>query len=422
MVRPKAVWAWSCFRPRRHELQPGWVVVAASFAVMFGVWVPHAGFGVFLPVLSQEFAWSRGAISLAASLNLLLGGAISFGVGAASDRYGPRRILALSGLLVGAGYILASTVGALWHFYLWVGGVLGIGMSGVYIVPTATVSRWFVERRGLALGVLLTGINLAYVTAGPLVALLIDTVGWRAAYVALGGLVLAVVVPASAFMKVAPSGEGSRVAAAPGLEHSAPAAPRGASVTFREAVRDRRLWLLVLTWVLQGAALMTVAVHVVAYLHDRGTTLEAASLALTIYGVSSMAGRLLFGAAADRIGTTPTFYLCSVLQVVGLAWVAVGPSLWLFYPLIMAFGLGAAGADTAVVKAASEVFGVRAIGAIIGIVGVGWRCGAALGPAVAGFLHDATGSYGIAFGLASAGVLLSLAFFTLGMSSSRRAA
>ena len=377
---------------------------------MFGVWNPFAGFGVFLPVLSGEFGWSRGAISVAASLNLIIGGAIAFGVGAATDRYGPRRVLALSGLLVGAGYLLASAISALWQFYLLLGFLLGVGMSGMYLVPTATVSRWFAEQRGLALGIVLAGLSLAYVTGGPLSAYLINTFGWRTAYLLMGGLVWSVAVPASLFM-TNPQGTASSL----GASHSL--VPVGA--TFREALEDRRLWLLLVSWLLLGFALIMVTVHLVPYLTDQGVSLERASLALSIYGISSIAGRLAFGLAADRLGTRPTFWFCLVSQFLPLAAVLAGPPPWVLYFLIIGFGLGAAGSDTAVVKAASEVFGVRAIGAIMGVLAFGWRCGAAIGPAAAGFLYDLTGSYSLPFGLASAGLLVSFACFTVGTSPLR---
>lgn len=410
--------------PGSPKLEGGWLVVAASFAVMFAVWNPFAGFGVFLPVLSREFGWSRGAISVAVSLNLLIGGAIAFGVGAASDRYGPRRVLALSGLLVGAGYLFASIIDALWQLYLLQGVLLGVGMSGMYLVPTATVSRWFSEQRGLALGIVLAGLNLAYATGGPLCAFLINTVGWRAAYLLLGGVVWSIAVPASLFMRDPPAGDGARIGVAR-ADHGVAASPLAphaqatAGATFREAVTDRRLWFLFVSWLLLGFALMMVAVHLVPYMNDRGLTLERASLALTIYGISSIAGRLVFGAAADRLGTRPTFWFCLVLELLPLVSVLAAPPPWALYFLIMWFGLGAAGSDTAVVKVASEVFGIRAIGAIIGALGFGWRCGAALGPAVAGFLYDLTGSYSLPFGLASAGLLLGFACFSRGTSRVR---
>lgn len=390
-----------------------WVVLAASFGVMFGIWNSHAGFGVFLPVLAKEFGWSRGAISVASSLNLLIGGATGIGLGAAADRYGPRVVLAFAALVVGAAYFLASSVDALWHLYVLVGLLSGVGLSSVYPVATATVSRWFVRRRGLALGFVLAGLSLAYVTGGPLAAFLINAVGWRMAYRFLGGLVWAVAGSASLFMSHPPSDTGS---SAPSALRSPPV-PQTAGTRVREALAARRFWLLAGSWGFMGFAYMMVVVHIVSHVKDQGVILEYASLGLTTYGVSLFAGSLLFGALADRVGTRPTFWFCMALQVVTLAGVLTGPALWALYLLVFLYGLGAGGSDASYIKAASEVFGIRALGAIIGGLSIGWRCGAALGPAAAGFIHDATGSYTIAFGLAAFGLAGSIATFTLATSS-----
>jgi predicted MFS family arabinose efflux permease len=189
--------------------------------------------------------------------------------------------------------------------------------------------------------------------------------------------------------------------------------------TLREALADRRLWLLVLAWLLLGFAHMMMAVHLVSYVSDRGVTLERASLALTILGVGTIAGRLLFGIAADRLGTHRTFWFCLTSQVVALVAILAGPSLPTLDALIFWLGLSAAGSDSTLVKGAIETFGVRAIGAVMGILTLGWRCGAALGPTTAGFVYDVTGSYTLAFALAAGGLVLSLGCFTRGTSAPR---
>lgn len=406
--------------PPGGSLNPAWVVLAACFFVLFGVWNSHAAFGVFLPVLSQEFGWSRGAISVAASIQLIAGGAIAFAIGGLSDRHGPRLILASSALMAGAVFLLTSGVATLWNFYLLQGLLLAVGMSSIYLVPTTTISRWFVDRRGLALGILLAGLHLAFITGPPLAAFLINRFGWRAAYALLAGIMWVIAIPASLFTRFPPGPSGSG-AVGDGLSRRAP--EHGADgialegATFREALVDRRLWHLVVAWLLLGFAWMMVVVHLVSHVKDRGVTLERASLALTIFGIGAIAGRLLFGVAADKLGTKSTFWFCQILQIVTLAWLLTNPPLWALYLLMLLFGMGAAGSDTAVVKAAVEVFGVRAIGATMGILSFGWRCGAALGPAAAGFMYDATGSYLVAFGLASGGLVVSFAFFTLGTPS-----
>lgn len=382
----------------------GWVVVGACSLVMFGVWNSHAGFGVFLPVLASEFGWSRGAISVAPSLNLIIGGLIAFFIGAASDRYGPRLILAVSAIFVGALFALASRIDALWHLYTVLGVLLGVAMSSVYLVPTTTVSRWFVDRRGLALGILLAGLNLAFVTGPRLSAFLIERFGWRTTYLVLGALVWILAIPGSLFTRFPPAATGAAT------DRSVPS---GGS-TIREALADRRLWLLVMAWMLLGFNQMMMSIHLVSYVKDRGVTLERAALALTILGTGTIVGRILIGMAADRIGTKPMFWFCLTIQITTLLAVIAGPSLSILNFLLFWLGLSAAGSDTTLVKGAVETFGVRAIGAVMGVLSLGWRCGAALGPTAAGFIYDATGTYVLAFALAAVGLALSSAFFTFG--------
>ena len=396
------------FDVRRRQ---GWVVVGACSLVMFGVWNSHAGFGVFLPVLAGEFGWSRGAISVAPSLNLIIGGLIAFFVGAASDRYGPRLILAASAFFVGALFVLASRIGTLWHLYAVLGVLLGVAMSSVYLVPTTTVSRWFVHQRGLALGILLAGLNLAFVTGPRLSAFLIECVGWRTTYLVLGALVWILAIPASLLTRFPP---------APADDDTAPgrSIATGSGLTIREALIDRRLWLLVTAWMLLGFNQMMMSIHLVSYVKDRGVTLERAALALTILGTGTIAGRILVGLAADRIGTKPVFWCCLTMQIITLLAVIASPSLLVLDLLLFWLGLSAAGSDTTLVKGAVETFGVRAIGAVMGVLSLGWRCGAALGPTAAGFIYDATGTYVPAFTAAACGLALSSVFFTFGTASS----
>ena len=390
----------------------GWVVVGACSLVMFGVWNSHAGFGVFLPVLANEFGWSRGAISVAPSLNLIIGGLIAFVIGAASDRWGPRLILTTSAVLAGALFALASRIDALWHLYLVLGVLQGVAMSSVYLVPTTTVSRWFVERRGLALGILLAGLNLAFVTGPRLSAFLIERFGWRTTYLVLGALVWVLAIPGSLLTRFPPE---------PARSDSHDRSAASAGVTLGEALKDRRLWLLVTAWMLLGFNQMMMSIHLVSFVKDQGVTLERAALALTILGTGTIVGRILVGIASDRMGTKPMFWFCLTIQITSLLAIVAGPSLSVLNLLLFGFGLSAAGSDTTVVKGAVETFGVRAIGAVMGVLSLGWRFGAALGPTTAGFIYDATGTYVLAFGLAAGGLALSCAFFSVGTSTARGA-
>lgn len=392
--------------PRRPAAR--WLVVAALLAVTYGMSSPLAAYGVFLPVLAETFGWSRGAISVALSISLLLGGPAGFVIGTLADRHGPRALLVATVFLAGAGFALVGTVTALWQLYLYVGVMAGIGTSAFYVLSASTVSRWFQRGRGLALAIVLTGFNLGYMSGGPVAAALIERVGWRAAYPLLAAGFCGLAALASLAVRVPPPGA---VPDPPPVER-ATAPPGGLGV--RQALADARLWLLASSWVLAGGVFLMVSVHIVPWATDRGFGLEAAAWALTAYGFGAVSGRFVFGSAVDRIGAHLAMPAGVAIQVAALVGILLGPSQGVLFALLVAFGLGFAGADTVFVQAVPDVFGVRSLGAIMGVLALGWRCGAAIGPAAAGFAHDATGSYAIPFGAGPLALVVSYLLYVAG--------
>jgi MFS family permease len=368
-------------------------VVLALFCVVTAISMAVSAFGVFLPVLNAAFGWTRGAISVALSINLALGGAAAFGVASVADRRGPRGVLALTVVIGAAGLLLTSRIDALWHFYVTYGVMVGIGFSSVYVLTAATVARWFAERRGLAFAVVLSGFNLGWVIGGPVAAVLIARMGWRAAYVVLGLVVSGIGVPACLRVRYPQPIDVTRgdAVSARGTTSSTVRA------SLRSALSDRRLWLLASGWFSTGLVFMMVTAHCVPFARDRGLPLERASLLLTAYGIGSAAGRLSSGLIADRFGATATMYLCVAIQALALCVLVGAPPAWALLPVLVVFGVGASGADNAVVKIVPEVFGLPALASVMSVLSLGWRFGAALGPAGAGFLYDLTQSYTVPF-------------------------
>ena len=396
-----------------------WLIVAALFFVTFGISMPIAAFGVFLPIIAETFGWSRGAIAAALSLNLVFGGIAGFFVGALADRHGPRVMLLLTVGMAGTGFGLVSMIGALWHLYILVGVLGGVGMSSFYLLSTATVARWFDDRRGLAIALVLVGFNLGYIVAGPLAAELIARVGWRAAYALLGGGCALMAVIAASTVRLPREAELAVLRAARMRRASEAPAERRAGVTLREALADPRQWCLNVAWLLLGSIILMVGVHAVPYVHDHGVSLAAASLALTTYGFGSIVGRVTSGAVGDQFGTRVTIGAGYVVEILALTLLAGGTSPAVLLGAMALFGIGAATTDTMLVKAIPDLFGLRALGAIMGVLTLGWRSGAAAGPAVAGFLYDATGSYAVPFWAAPGVVLASAMMFTLATRSKR---
>jgi MFS family permease len=400
------------------------LIVAALFVVTGGISTPLAAYGVFLPVLAEAFGWSRGAISTAMSINLVLGGVAGLGIGALADRHGPRVLLAPTVALAGAAFALVSTVGALWQLYLFVGVLGGVGMSSFYLLSATTVARWFDERRGLALALVLVGFNLGYVSGGPLAAWLIAKAGWRMAYALLGGGCGLVTMLTALTVRLPRPMEAAALRLAPGRpsgQLGAMDAVHEGGITLRHALTDPRQWCLNVAWLLLGGLAFMVAVHIVPFARDQGISLAAASLALTAYGVGSVGGRVAAGAMSDRIGTATTMRIAYVVQALALLALLWLPSREALFGSLTAFGVGFAAADTMIAKVIPDVFGVRAIGAIMGVLTLGWRSGAALGPAAAGFLYDVSGSYTMPFGAAPGVVLVSWALFAVATSGRVRA-
>ena len=383
----------------RRRIPPRWRAVFALVAVVTSVSTPVSAFGVFLPVLAAEFGGQRGAVSLALSINFVLGGVAAFAVAHVADRRGPRSVLALTVLIGASGLLLMSQTRQLWHIYVFYGVMVGIGFSSVYVLTTATVSRWFVARRGLALAVVLSAFNLGWLVGGPFAAFLIERWGWRTAYLVLGLFVAAVGVPACLGVRY-PEPRDPPEDDATDLRAATSSRVR---TSFRSAVRDPRFWLLGGGWSLTGLVYMMVTVHSVPFARDRGVSLEQASFLLTAFGVGSGLGRLAAGIVADRVGTSATVYVCMLIEASALALILAGPPSWALTLALVAFGVGAAGADNGFVKIVPEVFGVTALATVISTMGFGWRTGAALGPAAAGFVYDLTRAYTIPF---TAGLVL----------------
>src|SRR5262249_51085250 len=320
-----------------------WLIVAALFTVTYGVSTPLAAYGVFLPVFAENFAWSRGAISAALSVNLLLGGVAGFAIGALADRHGPRVMLVATVILAGSAFALVSTGHALWQLYLLVGGLGGIGMSSFYLLSTTTVTRWFDVHRGLALALVLVGFNLGYITAGPLSAWLIARVGWRAAYALLGTTCGLLTMLAALTVRLPQALEAPEPRARDPRASDRRATAGG--LTLAQALRDTRQWVLNASWLLLGALSLMVSVHIVPFAHDQGLSLAGASLALTAYGIA-VSGRVASGIVSDRIGTFTTIRLGYALQLIALVALLGLSSRGALLASLVALGVGLAAADT----------------------------------------------------------------------------
>ena len=152
----------------------GWIIVIASFLVTFISFGIRYSFGIFSDSLLAEFGWTKTLIFGAPLFSTIVGGLSNIVMGRLSDRYGPKITFGVSGFLVGLGMVLCSQISALWQLYVFSSLLIGVGM-GVAFAPTmATTSRWFDKRRGLALGIVASGIGIGTLVMSPVITYFIS--------------------------------------------------------------------------------------------------------------------------------------------------------------------------------------------------------------------------------------------------------
>ncbi len=379
----------------------GWTIVAASCLALALAMGSRAVIGVLLAPLFDSFDWGRAAIAGALSVSFVVSTLAAPGWGALMDRWGPRRTLAAAALLAGGGLGVAATTREPWQLYLGLGLLGGTGLAPFWTTTFGVViSNWFASRRGLALGVVAAGSGLGILLLAPLVQTVIRTVSWQAAFVVLAALQLGVVAPlVVVFLRRRPEDFGLT----PDGTRAAPAARPTDGPSVGQALRDARFWCLVVGFPLGIAGHQFILAHGVAYLVDRGFTADVAALALSFFGGCTIGGMVLWGYLADRLGGERAYTVGSLLLLAAVALLyAVEPGrgalLWVFV-VVFATGYGSRQALHAFI--AAKLLQGRSFGALMGWMTAALSAGSALGPAMGGWVYDATGSYDSAFALAA---------------------
>lgn len=273
----------------RTRLFRGWFVVAGAFAVTLVGFGSAYTFSAFLESLQRDFGASRGSASLVFSL----AGFLYFGLGVVSgplaDRWGARRLSVAGMVLVGLGLAAAGQARSLAEACLAYGLGVGLGIGASYVPVLGAVQRWFVRRRGFASGLAVSGIGVGTLAMPPLASLLIEALGWRHAYLALG--VLAVVVGAGMALLIEddPRHRGLGPDGDPPQPQAPSAVPAGS--TLRDAISSRRFAGLYAACLISSFGLFVPFVHLVPYALDHGLPAGSAVLLLGAIGIGSTAGR-----------------------------------------------------------------------------------------------------------------------------------
>jgi MFS family permease len=363
-------------------------------AVTFGA---YYSFGIFLKSFLDEFHWTKAIASGGLSLSWIMQGLLGIIMGRLTDRFGPRFVLAICGFLIGLGYLLMSQIGTLWQLYLFYGVIIGIGMGGSWVPIMSTIARWFVRRRNLMTGIVLTGVGIGTSIAAPVASRLISAYGWRTSYIIVGGIVLVVVISVAQLLRRDPTEAKQRL-----YDESEAEKPESVFEThplsLREAVHTRQFWLTSGMFFCFGFCVYTIMTHIYIHATELGISLTSAANILATMAGLSIVGRIVLGGAADRFGNRQVFIIGFILMAVTLFWLVPAKELWGLYLFVVVFGFAFGGCATSESPLVAGLFGLTSHGLILGVINLlGFTFGAAVGPLIAGYISDITNSYQLAF-------------------------
>jgi MFS family permease len=366
-----------------------WIVfgATASMLVAQGPVILYT-LGLFIKPLNAEFGWDRASISAAGGIAAIASAITIPFVGSMMDRWGVRTVLlpivvlcALSVALIG----LTPQSVPLFMLLFAITGVLGSGQGPLGYAKC--VSAWFDDRRGLALGITMSGIGLGAALVPQYTQFLIGNFGWRVAYLGLGLLTLIVAFPAVFLFIREPTR--ATIAAAVRAQSSA-SQDRFPDLEVREALGGYRFWLIACVLLLVSTATQGMVVHTVPLLTDKGYSPETAASLMIAIGLSTMAGRLISGYLVDRIFApfvAAFFFLLPCLGIYLLG-STISPVLG-----IISLGLASGTEIDMIGFLTSRYFGLKRFGQLYGYLFASFVVGSAIGPYMMGLAFERLHSY-----------------------------
>jgi MFS transporter, OFA family, oxalate/formate antiporter len=346
---------------------------------------------VFRIPLTSAFGWTISEVTLTFTIAIFVLGFAAFAGGLWMRRVGPRKVAMTAGLLYGLGVFLASfSANRLWWLYLSYGLIGGIGLGLGYIVPVATLVKWFPDRRGMITGVAVAGFGAGALITAPIATRLIAQLGVLQTFGVLGIVYLVAVVGAAMFMQNPPAGYSPD-------GWTPPAASRERSsrtYTLQEALTAWQwygLWALLFLNTTAGIAIISQAAPMSQEI-TQATTAQAAGL-VGIISIANGAGRLLWAWLSDIVGRRAVFLMMFPLEAVIFALLPLLPSFPSFSALAVVILLCYGGGFGTMPAFAADYFGAENVGSIYGLMLTAWSFAGVLGPTLIASLRESNGRY-----------------------------
>lgn len=384
-------------------------------------WIPLAGgvlssttcgsllyaWSVFIKPLNAEFGWSRAEIAMAFALCCLLFGLMTYPAGRLSDRFGPRIVVLIGGIILGIGFVLSGYIHSKEQLYLTYGVIAGIGGGLVYLPPIATAPKWWPDRRALATGFAVVGLGLGSFIMAPLATYVIESFGWRYVFIYVGIAMGIMAVLASFSLKIPPAGWKPAGWDPPLAKGESRGEYR--DYTYKEAFKTPQFWLLYIAYFCGSFAGLMVIGHIAGHGRDSGLEPMLAAGAASWLAIMNAATRILIGLVADRIGTKRSFVIVFALQVGAMVLLyPAGPLYWALWAVAALIGWNYGAMFTLFPASCLQYYGAASQGTNYGLLFTAWGLAGFAGPYVGGWLKDSTGTYYAPFLVGAAVVVVSM--------------
>ncbi len=407
-------------RSKSNQFYGWWIVGAGTLILSVSSGIGFYGHGVFLDPLRNLHGWPKATISSAVTLYFLISGIMGMVIGRQVDRYGPKGVLVIGSVIIGAGFALLSRINTVWQLYA-VYFMMAMGFSCTSLVPVNTlITNWFIRKRGFAMSLANTGLSAGGIVLVPLASYMISRWGLTVALPVLGVIYCVVVIPnAILFIRRRPADMGQFPDGEPPpdttTDHPGPTLDYAAQMrvwTRLQAIRTLAFWSIVVAFLLALAGQIAFLVHQVSFLSPY-LGVSGAATAVSITAGASIMGRLVLGTFVDRCDKRYVIMVCFLVQGVAMLTLAHYHHVIILYLGTFAFGLTMGSIIMMQSLIIGECFGLLSFATVSGLAGLFTMTGAAFGPTIAGLIYDAAQSYRTAFTIfaAMSGVAIVVIYF-----------
>lgn len=405
---------------RIREIFWGWYVVLGAFLVLCLSYGVRYSFGVFVPPMFKETGWPMSVISISASVNVLVYSIGGIFCGRLADRVAPKWMMTGGSILTAIGFYFLIHAETPMDLYLSYGVLCGVGHACLgMVVCAAAIGKWFVRKRGFALGLSSMGIGVGTMIMGPAAGYIVNAYDWRTGFVFFGVVILGIGILVSQVLMGRTTPEASGL-----LPDGAPAVGEGpgpdvvpenrAKASLRPVLTDCRFWVLAVCNSVATAVLMMAFVHQVAYAVGNHIGKLEAAAALGIIGFAGSAGKFFFGWLCDRVADAK--YVAGLgffIMSLGMGLLIVADTVLVLYLFAVIFGIGYGSMAPLMPYLTADRFGRQVLGSAYGmliffVAGIG----GSIGPVVGGVIYDRTGSYANAW-LLNLGALMAISVLML---------